>query len=257
MRAIILAAGRGSRLGPLTSEIPKCMVELGGRPLLEWQASALKEAGADEIALVTGYQAGKLPAAGYSRFHNERWQQTNMVMSLACASPWLEREACIVSYSDIVYSPSAVACLARTPGDIAIAYDPRWLDLWSLRFEDPLSDAETFRMDGEGRLLEIGLKPRKAEDVQGQYMGLLRFTPRGWAIARSRLDRFASAERDRLDMTSLLRNLLLDGNEIRTVPIDSRWYEVDNESDLRLYQDMFDRGEFLKPRSPGAGGPRP
>src|SRR6185503_13206340 len=54
MRAIILAAGRGSRMGQLTAEIPKCLVQLGGKPLLEWQTGALRAAGIDRIAVVTG-----------------------------------------------------------------------------------------------------------------------------------------------------------------------------------------------------------
>ena len=56
MRGIILAAGRGSRMKHLTSERPKCMVKLQGKPLIEWQLEALRAAGIDDIAIVTGYR---------------------------------------------------------------------------------------------------------------------------------------------------------------------------------------------------------
>lgn len=107
MKAIILAAGRGSRMKSLTDERPKCMVELRGKTLLEWQLAALRDAGIREIAIVTGYKRELLAEQGLVEFHNPRWAQTNMVSSLACAEAWLQDEPSIVSYSDIFYSPAA------------------------------------------------------------------------------------------------------------------------------------------------------
>ncbi|MBF0128245.1 MAG: phosphocholine cytidylyltransferase family protein, partial [Magnetococcales bacterium] len=155
MKAIVLAAGRGSRMGDLTDDRPKCLVELGGRPLLEWQLAALRGAGIREIAIVTGYKSGMLRGRGLTGFHNPRWETTNMVSSLACAGTWLREGPCIVSYSDIFYEASAVSSLMASSAELAVTYDPGWLPLWEKRFGDPLRDAETFRLDGEGRLLEI------------------------------------------------------------------------------------------------------
>ena len=104
MKAIILAAGRGSRMKELTAENHKCLVELRGKPLLEWQLLALREAGIGEIAIVTGYKRELLSQYGLAEFHNPRWEKTNMVSSLACAERWLQVGPCIVSYSDIFMS---------------------------------------------------------------------------------------------------------------------------------------------------------
>ena len=111
MKAIILAAGRGSRMKNLTDERPKCMVELHGKSLLEWQLQALREAGVDDIAIVTGYKREMFSQWKLKEFHNPRWAETNMVSSLACAYEWLEAEPCIVSYSDIFYDATAVTSL--------------------------------------------------------------------------------------------------------------------------------------------------
>ena len=89
MKAIILAAGRGSRMKNMTDDRPKCMVELRGKPLLEWQLTALHEAGISEIAIVTGYKRELLANRAPMEFHNPRWAETNMVSSLACAQEWL------------------------------------------------------------------------------------------------------------------------------------------------------------------------
>jgi choline kinase len=105
MRSIILAAGRGSRMGDLTEEYPKCLTQFAGRTLLEWQLSALRAAGIRDIAVVRGYRAETINPSGCIWFENPDWAKTNMVSTLACASQWLERDDCIVSYSDIVYHP--------------------------------------------------------------------------------------------------------------------------------------------------------
>jgi choline kinase len=107
MRAIILAAGRGSRLKGMTDAQPKCLVELAGQPLLHWQIAALRDAGIDEIALVTGYKSEVLEAKGLPTRHNDDWQNTQMVASMLCARDLMDAPV-IVSYSDIVYSADAV-----------------------------------------------------------------------------------------------------------------------------------------------------
>lgn len=240
-RGIILAAGRGSRMGVLTSDQPKCMTVLGGKPLLFRQLETLTAGGVGELAIVRGYLAETFtPQVTY--FDNPRWSETNMVGSLACAAPWLKTATCVVSYSDIVYGADSVQRLLAADGDIVITYDPHWRRLWELRFDDPLSDAETFRVDGKGRLLEIGARAQSLDEIKGQYMGLLRFTPRGWQVVEKLLSAMPAAERDRLDMTSLLQRLLNAEVVINTVAIDEPWYEVDTESDLKAYEDRFFSG---------------
>ncbi len=236
MKAIILAAGRGSRMKNLTDERPKCLVELRGKSLLEWQLAALREAGIDEIAIVTGYRRELLADYGLVEFHNARWAETNMVSSLACAQEWLQAEPCIVSYSDIFYDAEAVKSLMDSPALLAVTYDPNWLELWTQRFGDPLLDAETFRLKPDNTLAEIGNKPKSVEEVQGQYMGLLRFTPEGWAeVLRIRAG-LTPAECDRMHMTGTLQKVIDAGNvPIAAVPYAGEWGEVDSAEDLASY----------------------
>ena len=84
MRAVILAAGEGTRLRPHTNDRPKCLVELAGRPLLAWQLDALHAAGVTDVTIVTGYRADQI-TVGTRRVHNDRYDDTNMVASLMCA----------------------------------------------------------------------------------------------------------------------------------------------------------------------------
>ncbi len=100
MKAIILAAGRGSRMNHLTDDIPKCLVKLNGKSLLSRQIESLRKAGISEIGIVTGYKHELLRNVADFEFHNPHWADTNMVSSLVCADSWLRYEPCIVSYSD-------------------------------------------------------------------------------------------------------------------------------------------------------------
>lgn len=233
MKAIILAAGRGSRMKNLTDERPKCLVELRGKTLLDWQLEALRAAGIVEIAIVTGYKRELLTGRGLTEFHNARWAETNMVSSLACAQNWLQAEPCIVSYSDIFYSPMAVQSLMTCSASLAVTYDPNWLELWTQRFGDPLLDAETFRLTPEHTLAEIGNKPTSVDEVQGQYMGLLRFTPEWWAEVLRIRSGLTSEQRDKMHMTGILQKVIDAGRlAVVAVPYTGEWGEIDSATDL-------------------------
>ncbi|SLN38447.1 phosphocholine cytidylyltransferase family protein [Oceanibacterium hippocampi] len=234
-KGLILAAGRGSRMGTLTEEMPKGLAPLAGRSLIAWQEAALARAGIEPVALVTGYQAERLAKKGRTCFHNPRWASTNMVMSLAAADEWMAEGDTIVSYSDIVYHPDIPAALAAAEGDIAITYDRDWAALWDLRFDRPLLDAESFECR-DGRLVDIGRRVRCKGAVGGQYMGLVKFSAAGWGLVSYLLGGMMPEVRDRLDMTALLRELLALGQPIVTVPVDGRWLEVDSGEDLAAYE---------------------
>jgi choline kinase len=236
MYAIILAAGRGSRMGGLTSEQPKCLTTIAGRTLLDWQLAALREAGLNEIAVVRGYQAQQLKPSGCTFFENTKWSNTNMVATLACAREWLNRDDCLIAYSDILYHPDIITKLARHPGDLVISHDRDWLSLWRERFANPLEDAETFRCDTRGRLCEIGGRADTLEAIESQYMGLIKTTPAGWRQIQNLLANKSSEERNRLDMTAMFQRLIEQGVEIDAAPIRGRWCEVDCKNDLDIYQ---------------------
>ncbi|HQF53971.1 MAG TPA: phosphocholine cytidylyltransferase family protein [Fibrobacteria bacterium] len=233
MKAILLAAGRGSRMGERTRDLPKCLAPLAGKTLLQWQTEALLQAGFDDIVVARGYKSETVQGR-FATLENPRWAETNMVRTLQCAAEHLRSGPCLVSYTDIVYHPDHLRALARCREDLAIAYDARWKELWSARFEDPLSDAETF-LQKDGILETIGGKTSDENDIQGQYMGLLLFRPAGWNLAERKLDALGSSA-DKLDMTSLLRHLLAEGAKIGTVEVSGKWCEADNQDDLALYE---------------------
>lgn len=176
--------------------------------------------------------------SGVTYFHNADWEKANMFHSLTMVREWLERETCIVCYSDIVFAPKAMQLLANSTAPLALTSYSGYWDLWKLRMENPLEDLETFRADEEGRLLEIGLKPDSAGDIQGRFMGLLRFTPERWGrvgTIRHPLPKTV----DKLDMTTLLQGMLQLGYAIQAIFTDALWLECDSEQDIETYEKQF------------------
>lgn len=240
MRAIILAAGEGRRLRPLTDGIPKCLVRFQGRRILDHALDQLRACGVNEITLVTGYRSETLAELGLPTRHNPDFATTNMVHSLFCAEDRLEGDV-IVAYGDILFGRSQLRALIDSPASIAVTVDLRWRELWSLRMEDPLADAETLKLDSTGKIVELGRKPRTYRDIEGQYMGLIRFsaeaTPRVVDFYRELRERTADPHVFRnLYMTDFLQSLIDAGIPVQAVPVEGGWLEIDTLDDLRAYE---------------------
>jgi choline kinase len=245
MRQIILAAGRGTRLAPLTDDRPKCMVELSGRPLIERQLEAVRSAGINDIVLVGGYRADQLPSENATLIVNDAFETTNMVYSLFCARDHFTG-GFIMSYGDIVFSRQALNAVWRSEDDIAVAIDRQWRTYWQDRFENPLDDAETLRLGANGNIIEIGQKPKSIDEIEGQYIGLVKFSAQGVSHLERAFAAAETAERGGglpfggsrpfggLYMTDLLQGMIDMGIPVRPAFIDGGWLEVDSPSDLTV-----------------------
>lgn len=231
----MLAAGRGRRLGALTARQPKCLVPLAGRALLDWQLAALRTAGVTSLAVVRGYRARTIRRDGVHAFDNPGWARGQMVESLACARTWLASVPCVVAYGDVVFHPGAVQSLVAADGDVAITYDVAWRALWAARFARPEEDAESLLVR-DGRVVEIGGRVTDLDAVDGQFMGLLRFSPAGWRHVEEVLARLDAHARRTLETTRLLQILVERGVHVGAVPVRGRWCEVDSAADLALYE---------------------
>ncbi len=238
MKAIILAAGRGSRMKELTASCPKCLTNLNGKPILEWQLQAFRKANIKEIAIVSGYKRRFLTKYNLVEFHNKDWAKTNMITSLACAETWLKENVCIVSYGDIFFDHSALESLKKATADIAITYDSNWKNLWIKRFKQPLLDAETFKINGEDVVVDIGNKPKGFKEIQGQFMGLFRLTPKGWSVLQKVRQNLSPTKCNQIDTTYALRKVIESNmTKVKGVKYEKPWGEVDTETDLSVYKD--------------------
>jgi choline kinase len=250
-QAVILAAGFGSRLMPLTSDRPKGMVALMGLPMLARQIAVLRAGGVDNISIVGGYRADCLDVLGLPVIANPAYDSTNMVESLMRARALFDgKDDVIMAYGDIVYEPRVLAALLQTQGDVVVTADLGWQRLWSARMEDYASDVESFRLRADGSLAQLGKRPGSLAEVEAQYIGLVRFPAACHASLLAFYDGLDRAARydgqpfPKMYMTSFIQQLIDRGWNVRPALIENGWLEVDTVEDLQRYEALAAAGEL-------------
>lgn len=258
MKVIILAAGQGTRLRPLTDECPKCMVNVSGKSIIDRQIDTMVECGIrqEDIYIVAGYRADTLKehlsSRGVNIIVNSEYESTNMVCSLMSARHILEDENDIlVSYGDIIYEKAVLKKILSNEEELQVVVDDGWKTYWEQRCDNPLDDAETLIYDKDDNLLEIGQKTDDISKVQSQYIGLMRYREEG---IRKVLEICAEAEersstgkalwrttRDykKMYMTDMLQGLIDEGNKLKAVHINRGWFEVDCARDLEVAESAY------------------
>ena len=237
LKVIILAAGEGTRLRPYTLDRPKCMVEIDGVSLIDRQLEVLKSEGIGDIVIIGGYKSEMLKRGDIKLKVNARYFETNMVWTLFSAEEELEGDI-IVSYGDIVYSKNILKALIKSKADIAVTIDKKWEGYWRERNENPLDDAETLKLRKDGTISEIGQKPSSLEEIEGQYMGLMKFSSEGVRQIKSAFHsalesgKLLGKEVENSYMTDLLQSIVNIGGKVASVQIDEDWVEVDTVEDL-------------------------
>ena len=236
-KVILLVAGEGKRLRPYTLDRPKCMVEIDSVSLIDRQLEILISNGVDDIVLIGGYKSEMLNRYGFKLRNNPRYFETNMLWTLFCAEDELEGEV-IVSYGDIVYSKEILQALLKSTADIAVTIDKDWERYWRARNSNPLNDAETLKLRKDGTISEIGQKPKSLSEIEGQYMGLMKYSSNGLKQIK---EIFHKASRDEsvlgkpvenAYMTDLLQALIESGKAVEAVLINGGWVEVDTVDDF-------------------------
>ena len=251
-KALILAAGEGTRLRPLTNDRPKCAVELGSVPLIDRQITTLQACGVTEIHLVTGYLSNQLKGYGTSQSKNHNYQSSNMVESLFSGLNFIEacQEDLLISYGDIIYSEENLQRLLSESYDVTVMVDKDWYKLWSLRLENPLDDAETMLLAEDGKIIELGKKPKGYRDIHGQYTGLVKVSAKRLKDLidfYNNLDKSLSYDGNAFQnmyMTTFIQLLIDSGWEVFASMVENGWLEVDTKSDLDLYEHLLSSGSI-------------
>ncbi|MBZ9610323.1 NTP transferase domain-containing protein [Rheinheimera maricola] len=248
MRVVILAAGQGTRLRPHTNHKPKCMVELCGKSLVDYQLEAFKKAGINDVTVVAGYCEDKLVRDGVKKILNPRFASTNMVSTLMCARDLFDgKDDVLITYGDIVYQQHILDAILEAEGHLTLTIDKEWRRLWSLRMENPLEDAETLKLDGD-KIIELGKKPTNYDQIQGQYMGLIKVSS---DKAKELIQVWESMDRkavydgkdfDNMYLTSFIQHLIDIGWPVKAVPVENGWLEIDTVDDLEYYEQMINTG---------------
>ena len=242
MKAIILAAGQGTRLRPLTNDRPKCMVKYQNKPIIDFILETMNNCKLSDIALINGYKndvlENYLKDQSLTFYTNEIFYKTNMVSTLFCAKDFMDDDL-IISYADIVYKEEVLEKLIDSKDDFSVVIDRKWKELWSQRMENPLDDAETLKIKND-KIIELGKKPNSYEEIEGQYIGLIKISKNiinkvvNFYESLNRGNIYDGKDFNNMYMTSFIQMIIDNLNDVKPVFIDGGWVEVDCVDDLKV-----------------------
>lgn len=239
MKVIILAAGQGTRLRPLTNDRPKCMVKLNEKPLIQYQLDLFKEFAINDINVVTGYLEEKIDFKNITKYYNPDYATTNMLYTLFCANELFDgSDDILISYGDIIYNSDVLTRIMDSKEKVNVVVDKDWKDYWQARMDNPLEDAETLKIDNNGNIKELGKKAISYDDIEGQYIGLIKLR-KDFVIDfknyYENLDKtlvYDGKDYNNMYMTSFLQLITDNLEPLKPVYIYNGWMEVDAPSDL-------------------------
>ena len=253
-KVLIIAAGLGSRLKEHTENLPKCMLDFGGKTLLQRQLDSYKKNGIKDINLIRGYKKEKINYKGIRYFENTDYKNNNILNSIFYAEDIIS-ENIIISYSDILFDPSVVGRTLNSDHDISVVVDIDWRGYYVGRKDHPISEAENVIFNSNNEVEKIGKINTGKEEVHGEFIGMIKLSNRGTEIFKEHFHRlkkiywnkpFQRAEIfQKAYLTDFIQELVDIGIKVHCVIIESGWKEIDTVEDYKKAIEGFNK-KFIK-----------
>ena len=250
MKVIILAAGMSSRLRPLTSNKPKCMLKLFNETLLERQIKIFRNHNINDITIVTGYRSEVIDISNVNYVKNENYETTNINESLFCA---LEPSngPVLVTYSDIVFEQKIIQQMLEITDGIRLAVDLDWKKHYQNRTMHTLSEAENVLVEN-GRILQIRKNiPKSSQNQQiGEFLGIMTLSSDHVKIL---LERYSYLKNNHIGtfhnssslsnayITDMLQEIINYGINVNPFFTQGRWCEIDTPEDLKNAEKLINK----------------
>lgn len=248
MRAIIIGAGRGSRLMPTTENAPKCYAEIRGKRILDWTVEALQGGGCSEICFIGGYRIETVKR-DYPHFQfreNPDWPDNNILVSLMCAEDLMDRPF-VTAYSDILFTPEIVRGLIDCPDELALGIDTDWREHYRPRTQHPPHDAE--------KAITAGAKVLKVhrgipyDDATGEFIGVAKFGSEGARRFRDFYHRRKAefwgkpyreaASFQKAYLIHMFQDMIEQGIPFGHADTPGNYREIDTQEDMNLAQTLW------------------
>ena len=230
MNAIILAAGMGIRLLPDTESVPKGMVKLFDKSLIEMQIDIFKKCGIDDISIVNGYLAEKINFQSINYFKNENFSTTAGNESLYCAKQKLNNT--IICYADLVFDISIIKKMIDFNGDVGIAVESDWKSRYVGRTLHPISEADNVLFDESGKIIELRKNIQKHNSNIGEFLGVMKLSSKSSSLF---LKRFSELKESHVGtfhgspslkqsiIPDMIQELIDLGTNVKPVMVSEKW----------------------------------
>ncbi len=251
MKAIIIAAGPSKRMRPLTRDIPKCLLRIKGKAIVEQLLESFRGEGISDIAIIRGFKKEKINFPNVTYFENSSYWTNNILHSLLNARQKLEEaqragEDVIITYSDIWVEKEAVQKLAKIHGDFVALVDVAWEHHYQGRTDHPFGEAEIAIFDSSQHMQKIGKHLEEAKATgkpHGEFIGMWKSSPQGIKILLERFDAInkthqltdpfqKAKEWQKAYITDMLQELIDAGMKIKCALIEGGWNEFDTVQDF-------------------------
>ena len=249
MRAIILGAGSGSRMGQHTRDVPKVLLDINGKSILERQISLLREHGVNEIFVVTGYKREKHVLKDIEYIFNPRYSETEQLASMMVARTKISDDVLII-FGDIIFDSQVLQQILASNDDIAIAIDLDWEKSYNERLGNPKSLADKVLIN-QKKILQISAK-ETSFDIEsqtiGEFLGVIKLSANGSRIIikkyeeleKSYVGKFHDADSfKKAKLVDILQELIDSKIEIYPITISGKWCEIDTPEDLERARKIF------------------
>ena len=256
MKAIILAAGMGTRLGKYTENLPKCMLNFNGKTLIERQVETLRNSGISDITIVKGYMPDEIDMPGTKTYISEDFANTNMVESLFCAEEEMNDDI-LVCYADIIYEERVLKKILESSAEIGVAVDEDYWEYWQARANNPEDDMESLVIKN-GQIIDLGNTKCTKEEAKIRYIGLIKFSKEGiqklkQVYQQNREKYFdineswmRSKSFQKAYMTCLIQSIINSGQQVDPIFVQRGWLEFDTEEDYDRYNKWLDEGSLRR-----------
>jgi len=241
-KALVIAAGLGSRLKKHTENLPKCMLDFGGKTLLQRQLESYRQNGIKDISLVRGYKKEKINYKDIKYFENKDYKNNNILNSIFYAEKVVNGNI-IISYSDILFDKSVVERTLKSDHDISVVVDIDWRGYYVGRKDHPISEAENVIFNSNNEVEKIGKINTGNEEVHGEFIGMIKLSNRGTEIFKEHFHRLKKIywnkpfQRAKIFqkayLTDFIQELVDIGIKVHCVIIESGWKEIDTVEDYK------------------------
>ena len=224
IKALIVAAGRGSRLGSITTETPKPLVKVNGEPLLKRSIEILSSFGVDDITVVVGYKAelikNSLPK-NIKYVTNPEYEYTNNLMSMYYVSKNLIGSNFLYLHSDIWYDPRIIKKVLKQRDNITFMVDQK------------LCQEEEMKLKIKNNIVAEADKNIPPSESLGEWLGITKFSIEGGISYINEIKLVASPNNNSYDC-SVVKNLFLKGIDVNWSGVGKYpWIEIDFIEDLK------------------------
>ena len=247
MKAIIIAAGTGTRLGKNESKLPKALLEVNAQTILSRQIAILKKMGIEEIIVITGPYAEKFPSIDVTYVNDRDHDEHDILGSLIVAKDYIEGDT-VITYSDILFDAITLEQIIQQECDIGIAIDMDWKKAYEGRTLHPSTEAENVLLDDDKNILKVQKNIKSREENVGEFLGIIKLSSHG---SKTLTDKFEYLFANNLGtfhnstllkkayMTDFIQELVNSKINVTPIFISGKWCEIDTYQDLERAQKMF------------------